>query len=143
MMSSLDLIVDRLADPAVRSLLGLSMGSASPERIDRVAASYAEGGHRLLFGSHRDGRIVGLVGVELLEKGRATVLHIAVDEEFRSLGLGRSLVTEVIRELDLAVLSAETDDEAVGFYEQCGFAIRPAVRRFGTRRFACELRRAD
>jgi ribosomal protein S18 acetylase RimI-like enzyme len=80
-----------------------------------------------------------LIGVKLLSDREAEIHHLAVAPAFRRGGLARGLITEVVQRLDLDRLTAETDDDGVGVYRQCGFEIRDAPPRFGRRRYVCEL----
>lgn len=51
------------------------------------------------------------------------ILGIAVDENCRKLGLGKLMINEAMRSLDLKCVRAQTDDDAVDFYRRCGFKI--------------------
>lgn len=64
------------------------------------------------------------LGLEALGDGRAIVRHIAVDAKCRRQGVGRAMIEHARTTYGTRSLVAETDREAVGFYERCGFAIR-------------------
>jgi ribosomal protein S18 acetylase RimI-like enzyme len=133
-------LLDRLSDPDVRELLALALGAPTAEAVEQTANRYANHEDWLLFGVERDGRVAGLVGFELLSDRHARIHHIAVAPSYRRNGLARALVSDLVRRLELLLVSAETDDDAVGFYARCGFAIGVAAPRLGTRRYECELR---
>lgn len=67
---------------------------------------------------------------------------IAVDAERQVRGLGRLLIRAAIARAGAAVLLAETDGAAVGFYAQCGFAVATLGEKYpGVERFACRWSR--
>src|SRR5690606_38471312 len=76
-----------------------------------------------------DGRIVG-VGRLDLQPGRengpsAQLRYFAVDPDARGAGVGRALLAEferLAREHAVVYLWMEARQEAVGFYERCGYA---------------------
>lgn len=76
-----------------------------------------------------DGRIVGVGRLDMQparEKGPSAQLrYFAVDPETRGTGIGRSLMTEfelLARERAVRYLWMEARQEALGFYERCGYA---------------------
>lgn len=69
-----------------------------------------------------------------------TAIGVAVSHRGR--GLGRRLLREVERTIDDDWIEAETDDDAVGFYRSCGFAVESLGEKYpGVERFRC--RRAN
>jgi len=81
-------------------------------------------------------------GTEDGERGTAEIIGIAVKKEARGTGIGRYMVFAAARMLNVRALTAETDDDAVGFYQKTGFTCIPFERHFsdGTvRRYRCEL----
>ena len=53
----------------------------------------------------------------------ATVLDIAVNENCRKQGIGSALLSFVLENFNILELTAETDDDAVGFYKKFGFTV--------------------
>lgn len=133
----------RLDEPDVRQLLAVLAWTGAAEHLDRICAQYR--GDRILLGYDVDGLLVGCVGLEDLGDGRAVVCHIAVDAMWRRQGVGRAMVEHARTTYGMRSLVAETDREAVGFYERCGFAIRslgelhPTDRFPSAERFRCTL----
>jgi ribosomal protein S18 acetylase RimI-like enzyme len=72
-----------------------------------------------------------------------TVLeYIAVDDDHRGQGLASTIIAEILRREPRAALTAQTDDDAVGFYRALGFAVvpRPPDPRWPDRqRYDCTL----
>ena len=61
---------------------------------------------------------------------------------FRGTGIGSSLISFAWNEHRLGELTAETDADAVDFYERCGFSVRSLGEKYpGTERFWCTLSR--
>lgn len=124
-------IVDLLALAVGDRGRGPALESASRHyRTDRDA--------RLLvaFAAHRP---VGIAGYAVADS-IVTLRHIATAESHRRRGVGTQLLTEVIRSVpSAAMVEAETDLDAVGFYVAFGFAAvslgekYPGVERFRMR----------
>jgi hypothetical protein len=63
-----------------------------------------------------------------------------VDAGRRHEGIGREMVEHARPAYGKRSLTAETDHEAVGFYERCGFAIQSLGELYpGVERFQCTL----
>jgi len=72
------------------------------------------------------------------------IRHIAVEPSVRKQGIGQHMVVWLLRERQFSHLLAETDHEAVGFYERCGFRVTSVGEVYpGTERFVCELDNKD
>ena len=57
----------------------------------------------------------------------AEIIGIAVSEKFRCRGIGRHLIQFVMESERLEMINAQTDDDSVGFYRKCGFAVERIV----------------
>jgi len=63
-----------------------------------------------------------------------------VDASCRKQGIGRKTIEPVRQSFGARSLIAETDREAVGFYERCGFTIESMGECYpGVERFRCTL----
>ncbi|MBO4686903.1 MAG: GNAT family N-acetyltransferase [Clostridiales bacterium] len=69
-------------------------------------------------------------GMIVLDKEKAEIVGIAIDPNFRKKGIGRYLVEEVMRQEDLKSLYAQTDDDAVLFYQKCGFEVKRIIKEY-------------
>lgn len=128
-----------LRDPAVRGLLSLAVWPGT--KIEAVVTWYATTPGSRLLGFRFDGRPVAIIGLELgHEGGPATIRHLAVAPSRQRHGLGRALVQAVCDQFEPPLLRAETDRDAVGFYERIGFSISSLGERYpGRERFECLL----
>jgi ribosomal protein S18 acetylase RimI-like enzyme len=63
---------------------------------------------------------------------------MAVDAGERNRGVGKELVLAAMASVPCILFVAETDPDAVGFYERCGFTIISLGEKYpGVERFAC------
>jgi len=69
--------------------------------------------------------------------GTIGIRSIAVAPAWRHRGLGRTLLDSLAGRAGASMVVAETDDDAVGFYRRCGFAIEDAPPKFGRPRYWC------
>ena len=81
--------------------------------------------------------MVGLVGIHL-EESIAHIRHIAVNEQYRKQGIGRAMLKYVLNYFPIKTLHAETDEEAYGFYQQCGWCCEEFANRYG-KRYRCYM----
>lgn len=123
--------------PEVASLLALAMWP-DPARIAATLERYAHEPELQIWTWSEAGRPVCAAGVRV--SGRAAeLLHLGTHPQDRGRGYARRLVSGLLEGLRLDRLEAETDDEAVGFYRRCGFAIGPQEARGGRARYRCTL----
>lgn len=85
-------------------------------------------------------------GILVLDKrtSDSEIIGIAVSENCRHNGIGRYMIQEVMDLMQLTVLSAQTDDDAVGFYRRCGFTVETEVKEYPdgvVNRYNCKLKR--
>ena len=57
----------------------------------------------------------------------AEIIGIAVPEKLHRRGIGRNMIQFVLKSESLEKLEAQTDDDSVGFYRKCGFAVERIV----------------
>lgn len=84
----------------------------------------------------------GIIILKTVEKDAAEIAGIAVKKELQKSGVGKFSVLSAARSLNVKTVFAETDDEAVGFYEHTGFTTKPFVRHFSDGdvvRYKCRL----
>jgi amino-acid N-acetyltransferase len=126
----------RVAAPEIRSA-----GPADADAIHALIAAHVADGHLLprerneiLVHAHRfvvavdGGRVVGCADLAPLSRTVAEVRSLVVDEDVRSVGVGRALVGEAIRRATAAGfdrLCAFT--HAARYFVQLGFSIVPHV----------------
>jgi len=100
--------------------------------------AYRHGADRRLFGWNVAGEVVAVAGVSN-ERPDAELLHIATDPEHERKGNARSLVRALVDRFEYASLIAETDDDAVGFYQRLGFSVTPVDSPWPVARYRCVL----
>lgn len=109
----------REGDADVRNLL--------PRRDDRTG---------ILIGWEEDGDLVACAAIERDE--RDLVLHaVAVADDKRGRGIGRSLLDAIAGVATAQRLVAEAYEETVGFLRRCGFSVEELEPRGGRTRFRC------
>ena len=124
----------------VKQLLSYAVGAATDEKINTILEKvYLQGDSKLYIFIDSDGSALGIIGVKG-EEGSAEMLHIAVAENKRNCGIGRSMIDELLMLENLTELTAETDRDAVEFYRRCGFEIQSLGEKYpGVERFHCRL----
>jgi GNAT superfamily N-acetyltransferase len=75
--------------------------------------------------------------MERTSESEIRIRSVATLPEYRGRGVGRALVEAIAGVASASRLVAETDDDAVGFYRRCGFAIEEIEPRNGHPRFRC------
>ncbi|WP_291425708.1 GNAT family N-acetyltransferase [Deinococcus sp.] len=83
------------------------------------------------------GRLACAAGVRL-DGRQGELLHIGTAPELAGRGYGRRLIHELMNQLGLERLQAQTDHQAAGFYRKAGFQVQPTETSWG-RRYLCWL----
>jgi ribosomal protein S18 acetylase RimI-like enzyme len=125
----------RQDEPAVRRVLERSHGST--EALEEACAHYRSG-EWAFIGWQEGEEILACAGAEKLNSDTIGIRSIAVAPPWRNRGLGRTLIDALAERAPWAErVVAETDDDAVGFYRRCGFAVENAPPKFGRARYWC------
>lgn len=110
----------------------------SPERVEEVYGCYVTNPNHQLYGSKRNGVMVGCLGLEQTGSYTAVIGHLAVSPNMRGEGMASSMITFIRADRGLTLLLAETDREAVGFYRKYGFSVTSLGEKYpGVERFLC------
>lgn len=120
--TSIEISFLELNDLQVPPILKLAMGSPTLDKIQETLSAYQQPDHSLI-GCRVDGKLVGILGAKMKDN-MATIHHIAVLAAYRGQGIGKLLIQELLKRFAIGFLFAETDNEAVGFYEKCGFTCK-------------------
>ena len=122
----------------VLALLTYAVGSEDRDRLDVALMPYRTGSAVLAVA--RSARMpVGVIGYSAAPH-QVTVLHLTTDPLRRQRGIGTALIRWVHARHPSTPVVAETDAEAVRFYEKTGFTSTslgdkyPGVERFFVRR---------
>ncbi|MGP4062453.1 GNAT family N-acetyltransferase [Halobacillus sp. H74] len=128
-------IKTRSLPPELRTLLSVA---TSEKNVEREFNLYNESSVRKLYGSTIEGHLVGCIGVEFLAPDRCEIKHIAVLPQHRSRGIGKKMIKFIRDKNSLSFICAETDRDAVHFYEKFGFDITSLGEKYpGGERFQC------
>jgi N-acetylglutamate synthase-like GNAT family acetyltransferase len=123
--------------PEIRDLLSFA---TSKDRIDLEYEKYILSPKRELYGLDLKGEMVGCIGLELSSSHSCEIKHIAVTPKVRGNNIGRQMINFVCDKYSLSSIKAETDNEAVKFYEKNGFNITSLGEKYpGVERFLCEF----
>ena len=97
-----------------------------------------------IFACFNRGEIVGVIVILFLERNKIEIIGIAVVLSARSKGIGSYMIKQVINNYDLLSVYAETDNDAVGFYQKNGFSVTEFSEIYDGEkvvRYKCELNR--
>ena len=125
-----------LDDPDLMAILAPSLFNPTPERVAARAAAYMGDSDVAAYACQANGVHTGLI-VFSIEGNTAVIRAIATGSAFRHMGVGRFLVEQVMGAFHPSTLIAETDDDAVGFYQRCGFAVERCGEIDGRTRYFC------
>ena len=131
-------VKESLFDPEVLALLAPSIYNPTPERLKNRAEKYSADKNTFVYACKIDGVYAGIV-VLGTENYTAEILDIAVKPEYRKHGIGKSLIDFIFTQFPVDTITAETDNDAVGFYKKCGFALTPTTAVEDTARYFCKL----
>ncbi len=74
-----------------------------------------------VFVSENRGRKTGMM-VLMLSEDVAEIIGIAVSDDARRRGIGKRLIQHVMKSENPESVTAQTDDDSIGFYRKCGFS---------------------
>ena len=130
----------KLGNLTVRQLVSESAWDNSAEATDKKMAEFQRRENWNLYGWLENNEILGVCGVEVYPDW--VVIHnIAVDPNIRKRGIGKAMITAVQQKYKKTI-KAETDDDAVGFYQKCGFETEGFMRTYNDgeyKRYKCVL----
>ena len=95
-----------------------------------------------IFVCFEQDKIVGIVVVSFKEQKKIEIIGIAVDVSARGKGIGSYMINQVINNYGLLSVYAETDNDAVWFYQKNGFNIVEFSETYDGEtvvRYKCEL----
>ena len=125
-----------LWQPEVLALLKPSVYNPTPERLKSRAEKYSADKRTNVYACKIDSVYAGIVVLKT-ENDTAEILDIAVKPEYRKHGIGKSLIDFIFTQFPIDNITAETDDEAVGFYKRCGFNVIGFEMKCNNKRYIC------
>lgn len=95
-----------------------------------------------IFACLNQGEIEGVIVVCFVEQSKIEIMGIAVDLSARGKGIGSYMINQIVNDYSLISVYAETDNDAVGFYQKNGFSITEFYETYDGEtvvRYKCEL----
>lgn len=121
------------------SVLTESMYMPTEEKLTDLINKYINNHNIIVYGYIGDKNLEGIIALDTTDIGNIIILNIAVNKYIRFKGIGSRLIDYTITNLKPKALIAETDDDAVGFYEKYGFEIRNLCKIYGDiNRYECK-----
>lgn len=117
--------------PQLKKLMAFAMPE---EKVEEEYARYFENSNRYLYLMEEE----AFIGIEMKTACRCEIRHIAVAPDSRKRGVGSQMIEEVIQLHGIQEIFAETDEDAVGFYQKIGFKTKSLGEKYpGRERFYC------
>ncbi len=123
----------------VLEILKYSHFNPTKEKLSKLIQKYHENKGILPFASFNGDKISGIIVLQKTNNESYEIIDIAVNKDYRRQGIASKLIDYVIEKLNIKILFAETDDDAVGFYEKYGFKTE-AVKNKKYIRYKCTLK---
>ena len=133
-------VKESLCNKSVYSLLAPSVFNPTPERLLSRAEKYQADDKTSVFAYSENGEYKGII-VFKTEDNTAEILDIAVIPEYQGNGIGRRLIDYIFSKFAVSKITAETDDDAIGFYKKYGFTVTDTKVNHDTKRYVCEYPR--
>jgi|GEM_PF-1574117 len=120
----------------LHNLLALTTFKASRDKTESLFKTYQENDGWCLYMTEDKKGVVGLV-----DQGNLLVIkHIGVGSDWQGKGLGRAMIRKLLTLYPGRGLEAETDDQALGFYQKLGFRVQALGEKYpGFPRYLCQL----
>ena len=93
------------------------------EKYEKKIEAYLQEEAVGIFTCTQGGAVVGMIAGRFDGKTGMEILGIAVSTAARKRGIGSYMIECLTDAYALCTVTAETDDDAVGFYRKCGFCI--------------------
>ena len=99
-----------------------------------------------IFATLYEEQYAGLIVLAKRADPSAEIIGIAVKKELQGCGIGSFMLDRASRLVRIDRITAETDEEAVGFYRKSGFSVKEFIRHFpdaDVTRYLCTLEIKD
>lgn len=135
-VSSICDVKEIITEADILKLLAPSVYNPNEERLQGRAKKYQEDEETNVYVYKEDNEYKGIVVFEIFDS-TATILDIAVNPEHQGKGIGSKLMDFIFNSFDVDSITAETDDDAIGFYKKYGFVVADTKVEFDTKRYVC------
>ena len=113
------------------------------EKYENKATNWLQDNNIKIYACFDSEKIKGIIVILVQSDKEAEVIGISVDICARREGIGSYMIQQIKAQYNFKVLYAETDDDAVLFYEKNGFEITEVIKEYdGQRvtRYLCQLK---
>ena len=135
-VSSICDVKEIITEPDILKLLAPSVYNPTQERLLNRAKKYQEDENANIYAYKDNGEHKGIVIFKIINNS-ATILDIAVKPEYQGHGIGSKLIDFIFNSFNVDSITAETDDDAIGFYKKYGFTVADTKVEFDTKRYVC------
>ncbi len=135
-VSSICDIKEIITEPDILKLLAPSVYNPAEERLMNRARKYQEDENTNIYAYKHNGEYKGIIVFKIINY-LATILDIAVKPEYRGQCVGSKLIDFIFNSFNAQNITAEADDDAIGFYEKYGFIVAATKVKFDTKRYVC------
>lgn len=129
-------IKSSICENRIYELLAPSVFNPTEERLLNRAKKYQEDEETNVYVYKEDNEYKGIVVFEIFDS-TATILDIAVNPEHQGKDIGSKLIDFIFNSFNVNNITAETDDDAIGFYKKYGFTVADTKVEFDTKRYTC------
>lgn len=126
--------------PEVYEIYSLCMYTPTYEKFAKKAHAYLSNPGTAIYGFYEDTVLLGVIVLQAKAQNTAEIVGIAVERTHQHRHIGKGLIQYAVTTGRYPELYAETDDDAVSFYERCGFeteAFQAAYDGIPCRRYRC------
>lgn len=134
-VSSICDIKEIITEPDILKLLAPSVYNPTEERLLNRAKKYQENENANIYAYKENSKYKGIV-VFKTQNNSATILDIAIKPEHQGQGIGSKLIDFIFNNFNVHSITAETDDDAIGFYKKYGFAVADTKVKFDVKRYS-------
>lgn len=132
---------DVLRDREALCVLSYSQYMPTEEKLKNLASTYEADPNIFVLSCADEERVIGLIVLRRNAVSAVEIVSIAVEPAYRGLGIGSKLIASAANSLTCDEISAETDEDAVGFYRSYGFEIVSLGEKYpGCTRYLCTLK---
>ncbi len=128
-------IKKNLTDNNLLDLLSFSVFNPTTDNLMKRAEQYIKNKNVRATAFSFNGNYVGLCVFEIINN-TATILDIAVKIDDRNKKIGSKLIDYICDNFDIMEITAETYDDAIGFYLKYGFVIAETTVKFDAKRYS-------
>ncbi len=134
-------IKGNLHNKCILDIISLSQYMPTEEKLNSLANKYETDADVFAFACDDNVITYGVIILKRLINDEFEILNIATNPSVRSKGVASKLISFAIKVLKCSIVKAETDDDAIGFYQKYGFQIVSLGEKYpGTIRYLCALK---